>query len=207
MVSKRPKTPRKLPQQSRSRFTVDAILEATAHILVEEGYDKASTNRIAERAGVSIGSLYQYFPNKEALMAALMQQHSSEIAELVESHLQDLAHQPPAVVVPALVKAVIAAHRLNPHLHQVLSEEIPRSERLGQMQQTEQRILTLLRQYLSRWSDQIVPQNLDMTIFMVSRTVETLCHAAVIEPTHFVSDPDFEQQVSQMLLAYLTQRP
>jgi hypothetical protein len=60
--------PRKSALQKRSRVTVDALLEATARILIREGFDKASTNRIAEVAGVSVGSLYQYFPNKEALI-------------------------------------------------------------------------------------------------------------------------------------------
>jgi len=65
-MSRKPRTtPRKLPQQDRSKVTVEAILTAAAHILTEHGYDNTSTNRIAERAGVSIGSLYQYFPNKE----------------------------------------------------------------------------------------------------------------------------------------------
>lgn len=90
MPRKRSTSPRKLPQQDRSRMTVEAILEATTHILTEEGYDKANTNRIAERAGISIDSLYQYFPNKESLMAASMAQHSNEIAALVESKLQNL---------------------------------------------------------------------------------------------------------------------
>jgi AcrR family transcriptional regulator len=85
-MPRKPSTePRKLPQQERSRIAVEAILEATTRILTEEGYEKANTNRIAERAGVSIGSLYQYFPNKESLMTALMVQHSDEIVELVES--------------------------------------------------------------------------------------------------------------------------
>jgi AcrR family transcriptional regulator len=61
--------PRKSAAQERSRATVDALVEATARILVKEGFDKASTNRIAAVAGVSIGSLYQYFPSKEALVA------------------------------------------------------------------------------------------------------------------------------------------
>jgi len=64
-----------LPQQDRSKVTVDAILTATARILTQEGYDRATTNRIAELAGVSIGSLYQYFPSKEALVTSLAEQH------------------------------------------------------------------------------------------------------------------------------------
>jgi len=69
---RRPRTnPRKIASQERSRATVDALVEATARILIKEGYDRASTNKIAAVAGVSIGSLYQYFPSKEALVAAV----------------------------------------------------------------------------------------------------------------------------------------
>lgn len=203
MPRKRSTIPRKLPQQDRSRMTVEAILEATTHILTEEGYDKANTNRIAERAGISIGSLYQYFPNKESLMAALMDQHSNEIAELVESKLNHLFNTPLETAIPELVKAVIAAHAINPRLHQVLNEEIPRSERLQQMQKADERIAELLRAYLTRWSDCIHPQNLEMTVFILSRTVESLCHSAVIEHPDFVSNSQFEQEVSNLLLSYL----
>ncbi|MGG6295742.1 TetR/AcrR family transcriptional regulator [Leptolyngbya sp. AN02str] len=204
MPRKRSIIPRKLPQQDRSRLTVEAILEATTHILTEEGYDKANTNRIAERAGISIGSLYQYFPNKESLMAALMDQHSNEIAALVEAKLQNLFDVPPEVAIPELIRAVIAAHAIDPCLHQVLSEEIPRSERPQQMQTADERIAELLQAYLTRWRDRISPQNLDMTVFILSRTVESLCHSAVIEHPSFVSNSQFEQEVSNLLLLYLT---
>jgi AcrR family transcriptional regulator len=204
MPRKRSAVPRKLPQQDRSRMTVEAILEATTHILTEEGYDKANTNRIAERAGISIGSLYQYFPNKESLMAALMEQHSNEIAELVESKLQHLFDVPLETAIPEVVRAVIAAHAINPRLHQVLNEEIPRSERLQQMQNADEHIAELLRAYLIRWSDRIYPQNLEMTVFIFCRTLESLCHSAAIEHPNFVSNSQFEQEVSNLLLLYLT---
>ncbi|TIV67001.1 MAG: TetR family transcriptional regulator, partial [Mesorhizobium sp.] len=71
--------PRKNASQDRSRATVDALVEATARILVRDGFDKASTNRIAEEAGVSIGSLYQYYPSKEALVAAVIDRHNQDI--------------------------------------------------------------------------------------------------------------------------------
>jgi AcrR family transcriptional regulator len=203
MSPKRSTNPRKLPQQDRSRVTVEAILEATTHILTEEGYEKANTNHIADRAGISIGSLYQYFPNKEALMAALMEQHSNEIVELVESKLQILFDAPLEVAISELIKAVIAAHAINPRLHQVLNEEIPLSARLQQMQKADERIGKMLRAYLSRSQEHIHPQNLDMTVFILSRTVESLCHAAVIERPDFVSNSDFEQEVSSLLLLYL----
>ena len=71
--------PRRLPRQQRSQALFDAILEATAQVLVEHGYAGANTNLIAERAGVSVGSLYQYFPNKDALVAALHERHAENV--------------------------------------------------------------------------------------------------------------------------------
>lgn len=207
MLRKSSTKPRKLPQQDRSRVTVQAILEATTHILTEEGYEKANTNRIAERAGVSIGSLYQYFPNKESLLTALIEQHVNEMLELVESKLNHLFEAPVEVAVPELVRAVIAAHAINPRLHKVLHEEIPRSERSQEIQKANERIVELLQAYLARWQDSIQPQNLAMTVFILSCTVESLCHSAVIEHPQFVTDNRFEDEVSKLLIGYLVQRP
>ena len=211
MPIKRSTKPRKQPQQERSKVTVEAILEATTHILTEEGYDKANTNRIAERAGISIGSLYQYFPNKESLMAALIEQHSNEMVELVETKLTHLFDSPLEIVVPESIKAVIAAHAINPRLHQVLSEEIPRLGKSIQMEQAQERIAQILRSYLeqlavcdnNRWRDCIAPQNLEMTVFILCRTVDALTHAAVIEYPDFGKDDRFEVEVSNLLLSYL----
>lgn len=203
MPRKIPTTPRKLPQQDRSKITVDAILIATARILMQEGYDRASTNRIAELAGVSIGSLYQYFPNKEALVAALVEQHTNEMVELVESKLHDLFNAPIEVALPELVKAAIAAHAVNPKLHKVLDEEVPRIGRLKQGANAEEQINTMLRTYLERWRDRIHPQNLDLTVFILERTVESLTHAAVIECPELLSDGQLEQEITNLLLSYL----
>jgi AcrR family transcriptional regulator len=80
--------PRKAPRQRRSAATVDAILEAAAHILEREGLAALTTNRVAERAGASIGSLYQYFPNKEAILAALIRRERAALAASVAAALE-----------------------------------------------------------------------------------------------------------------------
>src|SRR6185437_1910622 len=87
-------TPRKLASQERSRQTVNSILEATTRVLIKDGYDRASTNKIAAVAGVSVGSLYQYFPSKEALVAAVSERHSQEVLELMRTTLVKVSSLP-----------------------------------------------------------------------------------------------------------------
>jgi len=74
-------SPRKRPQQLRSRVTIDTIFEATIQVLLANGLDRITTIQIADRAGVSVGSLYQYFPNKRALLAAVVKRHVGEVVD------------------------------------------------------------------------------------------------------------------------------
>ncbi len=195
-------TPRKLPKQDRSRVTVDAILTAAAHILTEDGYDTASTNRIAERAGVSIGSLYQYFPNKEAIITALRERHIDEMAEIVESVVNQTAHQPIDLALHELVKACVAAHQIDPTLHQVLSEQVPRLNQSS----AEAKILMLLREFLMQRHDRIQAQNLELTVFILERTIESLVHAAVIERPEFLQEGQLEEAITKLLLSFLVRK-
>src|SRR5688572_20652799 len=112
--------PRKSPRQERARETVEVILAATARILVQDGYEHASTNRIARAAGVSIGSLYQYFPNKEALVMAVIRHHCDEMVALLARSAATLGDAPIDVAVRTYISTMIAAHRVDPDLHRVL---------------------------------------------------------------------------------------
>lgn len=80
-------TPRRIPVQARSRERVERILDAAARLLVEEGYDAVKTNRLAKHAGVSIGSIYQFFPNKNAIFHALAARHLDQVAEALARHI------------------------------------------------------------------------------------------------------------------------
>src|SRR5262249_15836057 len=130
-------TPRKHATQDRSKATVDAILSATARVLVKVGYDRASTNRIAEAAGVSVGSLYQYFPGKEALVAALLQPQMEEMAGVLQAALGRILGRPLAEGARELVRVMVAAHGLDPRLHKVLVEQTPRVGRLERIHDIE----------------------------------------------------------------------
>src|SRR5436190_11709379 len=76
--------PRKSPVQARSAATVDAVLEATIQVLLQVGKERLTTTKVAQRAGVSVGTLYQYFPNKSALLKAALKRHMHEITDAIE---------------------------------------------------------------------------------------------------------------------------
>jgi AcrR family transcriptional regulator len=109
MARKPLRKPRKNASQKRSRVTVDALIEATARILVREGFDRASTNPITEIAGVGVGSLYQHYPGKEALVAAVIDRHNEEIMWVVRAALAEVASQLVEEAVRKLVTVAIEA--------------------------------------------------------------------------------------------------
>jgi AcrR family transcriptional regulator len=117
--------PRKKPAQERSKETVRALVEAAARILEQEGYERAGVNKIAERAGVSVGSLYQYFPTKEALVAAVAKKLEGEMLAVFEDGLQDDALLPFDEAIRAVVVRTVRAFRVNPRLRQVIIDELP----------------------------------------------------------------------------------
>lgn len=117
---------RKEPRQARSRATVEAIVQAGARILSDEGWAGFTTNRIAERAGISIGSLYQYFPDKISLVDAIRHRHLDDSITVMRKVRAD--GLPPAEFTAQLVEAMVAAHSAYPGLHRVLLDEAPSSE-------------------------------------------------------------------------------
>src|ERR1035437_6260796 len=86
--------PRKTPVQARAAVTVEAISEATIQVLLSHGADRLTTTRVAERAGVSVGTLYQYYPNKQSLLFAVLEHHLDKVAAAVETACEHARHKP-----------------------------------------------------------------------------------------------------------------
>jgi AcrR family transcriptional regulator len=204
-MARRPLTkPRKGASQERSRGTVDALVEATARILVKEGFDHASTNRIAERAGVSVGSLYQYFPGKEALVAAVMERHNRELMQVVRGALADVAALPMEQAVRTLVAAAIKAHRVDPKLHRVLAEQIPRTGGLEHIEAFNRENYALFRSYLETHRDEVRSVDLELAAFVCVTSIEALTHTAVLHEE--LSDEAFGaliDEATRLVVRYL----
>jgi AcrR family transcriptional regulator len=206
-MARRPQTnPRKTASQNRSRLTVDALVVATARVLTKEGYDRASTNKIAAVAGVSIGSLYQYFPSKEALVAAVIERHTQELSQVTLKALLKVAARPIEIAARELVAAAIDAHRLDPKLHRVLAEQVPRTGRLENIEAVERYARGHFRDYLEAHRSEIDVTDLDLAAFILVTAVEALTHSAVLHRPDILADEKadtFVGEVTRLVLRYL----
>ncbi|MFK7929933.1 MAG: TetR/AcrR family transcriptional regulator [Myxococcota bacterium] len=177
-------------------------MQATARILLEEGYDKLSTNRIAKAAGVSVGSLYQYFPNKQALVMALAERHNREMMDSLALHVTTLVSAPIPEAVQAYVHTSVQHHSHEPELGRALTVQML-SLGLDLIEDSNTRARPLIRAWLSAHAHEIIPKNLDMAAWMLVHLVEAAVHGALLEDAAMLKDPDFESELCAMVVRYL----
>jgi len=194
--------PRKRPTQARSRATVDALVQATARVLVEEGPGGTCTNRIAEVAGVSVGSLYQYFPNKEALVVEVARRHSERMLGMLERFAEDFADVPVALAVRTYVQAMFAVHRLDPDLHAALLPYYL-TQGLDRFAAFNARVLAVVRGWLERHRDEVLPDDVDAAAAVLVIAVESATHASFVPELSGVGTGAVEAEVTDLVLRYL----
>ena len=197
---------RKTPSQERSRAMVDLLLQTTARVLTREGYDGTSTNKVALAAGVSVGSLYQYFPSKEALVAGLIDRHHAEMMAMFMSSVAAVVDAPVPVAARQLVQSVIEAHAVDPKLHRILTEQVPRVGKLAQlMEDLDTHAEGAVRAYLERHKDELRVKDLALATFVVVHAVETVTHRGVLLPR--VEGPEAREhlvnEVVDLIVRYL----
>ncbi len=170
---------------------------------MRHGFEGASTNRIAARAGVSIGSLYQYYPSKEALVSAVQERHVADMLGTMERALGRLLTRPIRSAAREMVRAMIAAHAVDPALHRVLMEQAPRVVPTDRAAELERRFEALVLTYLGAHRGAVRPRNLPLAAFVVVHVTEALAHAAVLDrPDVFASDA-FVDEVTELLVRYV----
>ncbi len=139
--------PRRAPVQKRSRETVIAIIQATADVLVRLGYEKTTTNRIARRAGVSIGTLYHYFPNKESIFQALVEHAIADTAGQVVRSGREVLEQPGLeAMTRRLILICIQMLRRREKLARAIFNEIPGTSQTAMIRAVEERLVAVLPQ-------------------------------------------------------------
>jgi AcrR family transcriptional regulator len=198
--------PRKTPRQARSQSTVEAILEATARVLAERGYAGTNTNVVAEVAGVSVGSVYQYFPNKDALVTALHERHGAQMHAVIDEVLGTSQPRSLRGHIQATVRALLAAHQVSPALHKVLEKEFPFFDAPKDQSATDDGIFRRVRDLLEAHRTDIAPRNLDLATWTVMRVMESMVHTAVIEPPARFTSAAIEGAIVDVVMGYLTAR-
>jgi AcrR family transcriptional regulator len=198
--------PRKAPVQARAQQTRDRILEAAARVFARHGYAAGTTNRIASEAGLSIGSLYQYFPNKDVILVELVRRHLAEGSAAVTERLARSGGLPDRLEdrIGLFVDAMLANHVGDPRLHQVLFEEAPRPRPLiDELHATEEWAVALAEQILA--SDPSVRvADLPMAAWMVVAAIESLVHRYVSSRPDDLDVETFRRELVAMLTRYLT---
>jgi AcrR family transcriptional regulator len=206
-IPKRRLEPRKLPKQPRSEATVQAVLEAAAQVFECHGYAAGTTNRIAKRAGVSIGTLYQYFPNKDAILVALVNQHLAESTAALQPHLDRLNRGAGFDdVLPDIVQAMVTMHALAPGLHRVLFEETPLPATLrAELDELEDQLIELAVQKLAA-DPSSAPNDPRLTARIVISTIEGLTHRLVLHPPPGVAPDAIAREITELVRAYIRTR-
>jgi AcrR family transcriptional regulator len=196
---------RKAPRQERSRATVEAILQAAAYILVRQGYDAFTTNSVAERAGVNIASLYQYFPNKEAIFAELHRRHVAEsrTAMLTALRLDESAREGSRAdaATRRMVTALLASHAVAPELHRIFTQE---GTRLG-LTPIATEADNALSQMGARWVENVRDRrkNAELALWVAWTATHAIIHAAFAErPAEATSDTLIDE-ITRLLTTYL----
>jgi AcrR family transcriptional regulator len=203
MAGRTRQLPRKLPKQERARATVEAILAATAHILVHQGFAAASTNRIAEKAGVSIGSLYQYFPSKDAAVATLLERHVADMLAVLQEGLAASLTRPVRERTREMVRVMVEAHAVEPALHRVFMEEMPRASQLERVRDIERTFERVAKEHLERDRANVRPRDLDIAAFVIVQAAEAVTHAAVLHRPEMLRRAEFLDETTELIVRYL----
>ena len=196
--------PRKKPKQSRALVTVEAILESAAHILIESGYAKLNTNEVARQAGVSVGSLYQYFPNKQSLLAELHYRHVLQTTAPIFAALSTSQGKPLRLVLREIVRANVTSHSTDPELHQVISEEAPKLPPRAWQKEMAHQANALVKRFLAEHQSEICVENSDLTVYLLTQIVETTIHSAVSLAPKALKNGSLANELERMLFLYLT---
>jgi len=195
-------SPRRKPIQSRSRETVRAILQAAARILTDEGLEHASTNRVAKVAGVSIGTLYQYFDSRDAIVAALAREHADEMLGLLATFAGQAATMPPRRTIREFVAAMIEAHRVAPQLHVALVQQLLSQGSAEALAEIRDPGRIIVRAWLEQHRAELRPKDLDAAAFLLTTTVEAAIHAKILEDPEGLADLSWQAELVDLLERY-----
>ncbi|HMI94715.1 MAG TPA: TetR/AcrR family transcriptional regulator [Polyangiales bacterium] len=194
---------RRRPRQSRSRFTVTAILDATARVLLKHGYEKCTTKLIAEVAGVGIGSLYEYFPNREALVAATVERELDRFVAVLQRDLMASFDRPFADALRFALTGAIHELASRRDLLSVLLVEYPHLGQLSALGRVPMRAAELAAFCLRRWGTEVSVADHPATYYVLANMLVGVCLSHTLRPAAQVSSEAMLDALMEILLRVL----
>jgi AcrR family transcriptional regulator len=194
---------RRKPSQARSVAAIEAILDAAARSLATRGYDATTTSLVAAEAGVSVGSLYQYFANKEALVAAVAQRHVDRQMQVMMAAAMGAADATLAEVVHAMCAALVEAHQIDPELSNVLLQQVTHVG-TSHHWEMERKARELVHGLLAARKDEILPEDLETASFVLVTLVEGIVYSAILQQGAGIPSMDaVVREAEAVVLRYL----
>lgn len=207
---------RKRPQQARSQITVDYILSAAARLLEQDGYDGTNTNRIAETAGISVGSLYQYFPSKDAIINELFEREHRRYLDSIDTRLAEAAAGSREDAIRALVRVTGELFTKQRFLLRTLAERLSSPGRINRIFELRMALVEVLRQHIDRQvasrgndaatkSSKAGPIDSSLLAFVLGNTISGMYSAYAMAPTQSAipSLEVIEEELVRLVASYL----
>ncbi|MGP8154960.1 MAG: TetR/AcrR family transcriptional regulator [Smithella sp.] len=205
MSEKKLLEPRKIPSQERSRKTMAAIYEAAAHIFAEIGYTEATTDQVAERAGVSIGTLYHYFPGKEAILYGLWEEHMDDIKTIVQQVDQDIRWQGfvDRGIVPVVLRLILELVSYENVQNQLFVSSIGLPDIILQKRRELGLYIESVTEAIFRDVANVRIGNSKIGVHIIWATVQAVVHDYILLPLDEIESEDLIAELSDMLSRYI----
>lgn len=194
---------RKRPKQARSRDLVNALMQTTARILARDGWDALTTNRVAKEAGVSVGSLYQYFPNKDALVSGLMESWAETLTAQFVALGTELMEAPIEVGVRRLVEAVLDVTRSDQVLHRSVLLQLPRIGALEAFERLNQRAAETLAEWIALYRNELDVDDPSLTAHVIVTSLDALTDHALLMRPELLTSRRFALTLERMVFGLL----
>jgi AcrR family transcriptional regulator len=194
---------RKEPNQDRAIDTMDSILKATAHILEKEGFEKTSTNKIAAKAGVSIGSLYQYFPTKDSILALLMDRYLKTELEMLNRVLQEKESRNLKETINALMTAILHSKKNSKRFTKIFAQKLFGFNKLDALKKIDDHMLELFKSHIKPFEAEIRTENLEMALWMSIQCVKVIPVSIMFHDNYELEDPKVQDELVHLIYQYL----
>jgi AcrR family transcriptional regulator len=201
------KSPVRKPLQARSRALLEVVLEATAQILEKDGYEGLTTNHVAERAGVSVGSIYQYFHSKDELVLALVDRHMDRLVALVGGELAAAVDLPLAEGARRVIGALVRSHMVDPDLHRAILEQVPKVNRMGRVREMDRQFEALLAALVVAKGREVAVDDPRMFAFLVVQTTKAVTLGALLDHPEYLQDELLADELTRMFMTYAAPLP